>query len=86
MKYYDLTNEEKKLIKAFENGEFVSVDKLASKKKSYQGYAKDTLSKKANINLRLSRKVIQKLKAKAVENGIPYQTLASSVLHRFAVN
>jgi len=86
MKYYNLTSQEKKIIKDLKENGFVSVDKLTSEKKRYQDYAKDTLRKRVNINIRLSRKVLQKLKTKAVENGIPYQTLASSILHRFTNN
>lgn len=49
-----------------------------------QEAARNTLNKTKNINLRLSEKVVVKLKAKAAKEGIPYQTLASSVLHKFA--
>jgi len=83
MKYFDLDDEEKQILADFEKGEFVSVanDKT---KKLYQKYAAETLSKTKNINIRLSEKDLWKLKARAVEEGLPYQTLASSVLHRFA--
>lgn len=83
MKYFKLDDQEKKIKKDFEKGKFVSVDNLKKEKRAYRQYAEDTLSKKTNINIRLSRKVLQKLKAKAAENGIPYQTLASSILHRY---
>ena len=46
--------------------------------------ARNTLNKTKNINIRLSEKDLHKLKVKAAEDGIPYQTLAGSVLHRFA--
>lgn len=35
-----------------------------------------------NINIRLSERDLFKLKAKAIEEGLPYQTLASSILHK----
>jgi len=60
------------------------VPNLARFKKLLQKYADNTLEKTKNINLRLPQKTILKLKAKAVAEGIPYQTLASSVLHKFA--
>jgi len=84
MKYYELTKQEKKLLKDFEEGVFVSLKRLKDAKKQYQIYAKNTLNKTKNINLRLSQKDIQKLKSKAASAGIPYQTLVSSVIHRFA--
>ena len=36
------------------------------------------------INIRLSEKDVEDIRVIAVENGIPYQTLISSVLHKFA--
>ena len=81
MKYFDLDKEEKQLLEDFEKGELVSIGK--NKKKQYQAYATTTLSKTKNINIRLSEKDVLKLRTKAVETGIPYQTLVSSILHRF---
>ncbi len=86
MKDYDLDEEEKELLKSYENGEFKSVKNVKSEIKRFQAIAHETLAKKANINLRLSQKVLIKLKAKAAAFGIPYQTMASSVLHRFALS
>jgi predicted DNA binding CopG/RHH family protein len=81
MKYFDLDKEEKQLLEDFEKGELVSIGK--DKTKQYQAYATATLNKAKNINIRLSEKDVLKLKTKAVETGIPYQTLVSSILHRF---
>jgi len=83
MKYFDLDNEEKQILKDFDEEKFLFTT-TAEAKARYQKYASETLSKTKNINIRLSTKDLQKLKARAVESGIPYQTLASSVLHRFA--
>jgi len=47
--------------------------------------ARFTLNKTRNINLRLTEKTLLKLKAKAIEEGIPYQTLASSILHKYVM-
>jgi len=84
MKYYELNEDEKKLLKSFEKGEFKSVSDLVNAKRQYQSFASVTLSKTKNINLRLSEKIVQKLKNKATHLGVPYQTLASSILHRYA--
>ncbi len=81
MKYFDLDKEEKQLFDDFEKGELVSIGK--NKIKQYQAYAAATLNKTKNINIRLSEKDVLKLKTKAIETGIPYQTLVSSILHRF---
>ena len=82
MKYFELTKEERKILNDFEKGDFVSVKDIGKEKKLYQKYAKNTLNKTRNINIRLSEKVLAKLKTKAAQEGIPYQTFASSILHR----
>lgn len=83
MKYFELTKEEQKLLAEFEKGNFVSVKDFAKQKKLFEKYARNTLNKTKNINIRLSEKDLYKLKARAVRDGIPYQTLVSSILHRF---
>jgi predicted DNA binding CopG/RHH family protein len=82
MKYYELNKEEKEIKKSFDEGKLKSVGKLKSEKKKYQQYARATLSKAKNVNIRLSEKDLQKIKAKAAKKGIPYQTLMSSLLHQ----
>ena len=78
----DLDAEERALYESFENGEFVPVANQEEEKAKAMAAAKATLNKTRNINIRLSERDLYKLKAKAVEEGIPYQTLASSILHK----
>ena len=78
----DLDEEERALYEAVENGEFVPVANQAEEKAKAMAAAKATLNKTRNINIRLSERDLYKLKAKAIEEGIPYQTLASSILHK----
>jgi len=82
MKDYDLDPEEQQILEAFEAGEFVDVPDFKQEKARAEVAAKATLNKTKNINIRLSERDLYKLKAKAVEEGIPYQTLASSILHK----
>ena len=84
MKYFILDEEEQQLLEEFERGEWKSIKNFAKEKKMFEAAARNTLNKTKNINLRLSEKVVAKLKAKAAREGIPYQTLASSILHKFA--
>ena len=84
MKYYELTREEKKLLKEVESGEWESVNNLKDIKKKLALVARNTLNKTRNINIRLSERVVSRLKAKAAQEGIPYQTLASSILHKYS--
>lgn len=84
MKYYELDKEEQEILEAVDRGEFKSVPNLKKEKERLQAIARNTLNKTRNINIRLSERDVQKLKAKAIREGIPYQTLASSILHRSA--
>lgn len=84
MKYYELDKEEQELLDSVERGEWKPVKNLAKVKKELMLAARNTLNKTRNINIRLSERDVHKLKAKAVRDGLPYQTLASSVLHRLA--
>ena len=83
MKYYPLSKDEEKLIDDFENDVFISTAEEEGKER-YTGYAKASASKTRNINIRLSERDLQKIKARAAEKGIPYQTLVTSVLHQFS--
>ncbi len=82
MKLYQLDPEEEEILKAFEEGKLVRVKNFAKEKKILEEAARNTLNKTRNINLRLSERDLQKLKVKAARLGIPYQTLASSILHQ----
>ncbi|CAN5139084.1 CopG family antitoxin [soil metagenome] len=82
MKYYELTDEEQKLLDEVERGEWVTVPNFEEEKKRFQAIARNTLNKTRNINIRLSERTVARLKRKAAEEGIPYQTLASSILHK----
>jgi predicted DNA binding CopG/RHH family protein len=46
----------------------------------------DRIRKTRNINIRLSESVLEQLKRRSREEGIPYQTLISSVLHKFVTD
>ena len=46
-------------------------------------YARNTLQKNKRINIRLSEKDLLGIQTKAIEEGLPYQTLISSILHKY---
>ena len=81
---YSLNKEEQEILDDIEAGKYKSVANVKEELKKLREYAKYTLEKKKNINIRLSERDLQRLKAKAVEHGLPYQTLAATVLHNFA--
>lgn len=85
MKYFDLDLEELEIEKALEEGKLKPVKNQSAMRKMLQQAAANTLSKNKNINIRLSQRVLLKLKAKAASMGLPYQTLISSILHQYAL-
>lgn len=86
MKYYTLSDEEQKEVneieQALERGELKSVPDLEKAKKEAARIARNTLNKTRNINIRLTERDLHLLKRKAAEEGIPYQTLAASTIHK----
>jgi len=78
-----LDKEEREIEKAIESGKVKEVKIPQNFKKQLQQYARFTLDKNKNVNIRLPQRDLLRLKAKAAEAGIPYQTLAGSILHRF---
>ncbi len=79
----DLDAEEQFILTQFEADQTTRSDNAAQLMKTHAGYAANTLRKDARINIRLSTKDLKGIQSLAVAEGIPYQTLAASVLHKF---
>ena len=82
MKYFELDNYEKEILEAYEKGKLKSVPNLKKEMERYRGYAKASLDKTKNINIRISERDLFKVKALALRKGLPYQTLISSIVHQ----
>ena len=78
-----LNKDEEEILESFERGEWKSVQNVKAEIMKHQQYARNTLKKDKRVNIRISSKVLEEIQTLAVENGIPYQTLMSSVLHRY---
>lgn len=78
-----LDDHERKLISAYEAGEFKPVDDQKAAKKTAVEAARRYFRKDARINVRLSSADLEMLKRRAAEEGLPYQTLISSILHKY---
>ena len=78
-----LNNEEKEILQSVEQGEWRRVRGVAKQKAGYLGYAKATVRKDKRVNIRMSEKDLVRFQKRAVEEGLPYQTLISSVLHKY---
>ena len=79
-RFYD--DEEKDLITAYESGEFWPVEDQQREKQTAVQAARRYLRKDARVNIRLSNADLEMLKRRAAEEGLPYQTLIASVLHK----
>ena len=77
--------EEKLLQRSIEADEWTSVKDLKEYKKHLREVAARTMLKDQRMNIRIAKRDLDGLKAKALEEGIPYQTLASSILHKYVM-
>jgi len=76
-----LDKKEKEIVESYENDEWVSVDK--KELENYKKAARESMLKSKRINIRLTEKDYQDIQVKAMEEGIPYQTLISSIIHKY---
>jgi len=81
--YLPLDEEEKELIRSTEKDEWVESRKAAKQKKLAKEYAEATIRKDKRMNIRISERDLENLKRKALEEGIPYQTMVSMILHKY---
>jgi len=78
-----LSKEEKKLLDSVERGEWRTIPNFKKEAKQYQEYARATFRKDKRVNIRISEKDLVNIQKRAIQEGLPYQTLISSVLHKF---
>lgn len=81
--FVPLDQEEEDLMKSLEDNEWKTVKDLEEEKRVAITAARNTLKKDKRINLRLTQKDYQQIQIKAIEEGIPYQTLISSLVHKY---
>ena len=75
--------DEKELFESVERGEWKSVDHLENEIAMAREAAESTYGKDQRMNIRISSRDMGRLKVRAREEGIPYQTLVSSIIHRY---
>lgn len=78
-----LTIEEKEILESVENGEWRSVRNREKEMRQYQAAARATSRKDKRVNIRMTERDLMRFQKKAAEEGLPYQTLISSVLHKY---
>jgi len=70
---------EKEILEAYENGTL----RPSRSQTDFQAIARNTMKKNCKVNIRLSENVLSALQRRAAREGIPYQTLIGSVLHKY---
>ena len=74
---------EKDILAAYEKGELKSTSPSKAKLAKFKAAATATFLKEKRVNIRLSSPDLMDIQARALEEGMPYQTLIASVLHKF---
>jgi predicted DNA binding CopG/RHH family protein len=74
---------ERELLSAYEKGVLVSVRQTKAQLAGFREAARATFVKSRRVNIRLSAADLMDIKARAYEEGVPYQTLIASVLHKY---
>ncbi|EDN69319.1 conserved hypothetical protein [Beggiatoa sp. PS] len=77
---YNLDMEEQEILNSFNRGEWISKGENLEK---YEEVAKQTLTKTHSVNFRISQKDFRSIQMKAIEEGMSYQTLLSSIVHKY---
>ena len=75
---------EKEVLESVERGEWRSVKGAKRERSRYARYARATFRKDRRLNIRISSKDLDAIQKRALEEGLPYQTLISSLLHKYA--
>ncbi len=79
-----LDHDEKEILNSIQRGEWRPVKGAKRAASRYAGYAKATFRKDRRLNIRISSKDLEAIQKRAIEEGLPYQTLISSLLHKYA--
>lgn len=78
-----LEKDERELLDSFQRGEWETVPHHDREVQRYREYAAATFRKDRRINIRVSSKDLEALQTRALREGIPYQTLVASILHKY---
>jgi predicted DNA binding CopG/RHH family protein len=78
-----LDKKEKELFRSVEKGEWRSVRDLEAEIKTAKSIADATVTKSQRMNIRIAEKDLIALRVRAMKEGIPYQTLVSSIIHKY---
>lgn len=83
MKKILFDEEEKDILESYERGEWRPIKNPKAETKKLREYARNTLQKDKRINIRMSSKDLDQVQVIAAQEGIPYQTMISSIIHKY---
>ena len=75
---------EKEVVESVQRGEWRPVKGVKRERNRYARYARATFRKDRRLNIRISSKDLEAIQKRALEEGLPYQTLIASLLHKYA--
>jgi predicted DNA binding CopG/RHH family protein len=74
---------EKAIADSVDRGEWRSLPGLKEERRRYGRYAAATFRKDRRVNIRISTKDLEAIQKRALEEGLPFQTLIASLLHKY---
>ena len=80
---HNLDKEEQAILDAIENGKWELIKPRKAELEQYAQIARETLKKNQRMNIRISKSDLYRIKARAAEEGVPYQTLVASIIHKY---
>lgn len=78
------STEEKDILESVDSGDWRSIRDKERESERYQLYARETFRKDRRVNIRLAGRDLEAIQKRAMNEGIPYQTLIASILHKYA--
>jgi predicted DNA binding CopG/RHH family protein len=78
-----MSEQERDLLESIEAGEWKSIKDKASLVAELKAAAANTMLKDQRMNIRIGKKDLEGIKTRALEEGIPYQTLVASIIHKY---
>ena len=82
-KIAEYDEEELEILQAWEAGTLKPVTDMAEQAKAHRFAADATFKKDQRLNIRISSRDLKSLQARALEEGVPYQTFAASLFHKY---
>ncbi|MFH1799077.1 MAG: CopG family antitoxin [Candidatus Omnitrophota bacterium] len=79
-----LDKEERELLNSYEKGEWKPTGRGKARLARFKTYVSETHKKNKRINIRIVETDLEELRKEAMEEGLPYQTFITSILHKYA--